>query len=37
MDELVVTETTVPMLPNKVNAVIERNTLIRNVSPKKGQ
>jgi len=32
MDELVVTETTVPMLPNKINAVIERNSTIRNVS-----
>ncbi len=33
MDELVVAESTVPMLPNKVNAVIERNTIIRNVRP----
>ena len=32
MDELVVTETTVPMLPNKINAVIERNSTIRNIS-----
>jgi hypothetical protein len=32
MDELVVSEATVPMLPNKVNAVIERETLIRNVT-----
>ena len=31
MDELVVAESTVPMLPNKMTAVIERNTLIRNV------
>jgi hypothetical protein len=31
MDELVVSETTVPMLPNKVNAVMERDTIIRNV------
>jgi hypothetical protein len=34
MDELVVTEATVPALPNKVNAVIERDTLIRNVGNK---
>jgi hypothetical protein len=33
MDELVVAETTVPMLPNKVNVVIERSTIIRNVPP----
>jgi hypothetical protein len=33
MDELVVAESTVPMLPNKVNAVIERDTVIRNVRP----
>jgi len=32
MDELVVAESTVPMLPNKMTAVIERNTIIRNVS-----
>jgi hypothetical protein len=32
MDELVVTETTLPMPPGKVNAVIERNIVIRNVS-----
>jgi len=31
MDELVVAESTVPMLPNKVSAVIERSTIIRNV------
>lgn len=31
MDELVVTETTLPMPPGKINAVIERNTIIRNV------
>ena len=37
MDELVVAESTVPMLPNKVNAVIERNTVIRNISPRTGQ
>jgi len=37
MDELVVAESTVPTLANKVNAVIERNTLIRNVTPKAGQ
>jgi hypothetical protein len=34
MDELVVTETTLPMPPGKVNAVIERNIVIRNVSAK---
>jgi len=32
MDELVVAETTLPMTQGKVNAVIERNTMIRNVS-----
>jgi hypothetical protein len=37
MDELVVAETTVPALPNKVNAVIERETLIRNVTAKAGE
>jgi len=34
MDELVVAESTVPMLPNKMSAVIERNTIIRSVSTK---
>lgn len=34
MDELVVTESTVPMLTNKINAVIERTTTIRNVPSK---
>ena len=34
MDELVVAESTVPMLPNKMSAVIERNTIIRNVGDK---
>jgi len=34
MDELVVAESTVPMLPNKMTAVIERNTIIRNVGNK---
>ncbi len=32
MDELVVTETTVPGMANKINTVIERNLTIRNVS-----
>jgi hypothetical protein len=32
MDELVVAESTLPMSPGKVNAVIERYTVIRNVS-----
>ena len=32
MDEVVVAETTVPTLPNKINAVIERYSVIRNVS-----
>jgi hypothetical protein len=32
MDELVVAESTVPGLPNKVTAVIERNTIIRNIA-----
>lgn len=31
MTELVVSETSLPMPPNKINAVIERNILIRNV------
>ncbi len=34
MDELVVTETTVPGMANKINAVIERSTTIRNVTGK---
>ncbi len=33
MAELVVTETRLPMPPNKINAVIERDILIRNVPP----
>jgi hypothetical protein len=37
MDELVVAETTVPALPNKMSAVIERDTVIRNVAPKAGE
>ena len=32
MDELVITESTVPLLPKPVDTVIERNTLIRNVT-----
>jgi hypothetical protein len=32
MTELVVSETTLPMPPNKINSVIERNIAIRNVS-----
>ncbi|UCG55650.1 MAG: hypothetical protein JSU70_12365 [Phycisphaerales bacterium] len=32
MYELVVTETTLPMPPNKINAVIEREIIIRNVT-----
>jgi hypothetical protein len=36
MDELVVTESTVPVLPNKVSSVIERNTIIRNVTTASG-
>ena len=32
MDELVVAESTVPSLSNKISAVIERNTIIRNVT-----
>ena len=31
MDEFVVSETTVPTLPNKIDAVTERNTVINNV------
>ena len=34
MNEVVVSETTLPMPPNKINAVIERNIVIRNVSEK---
>ncbi len=30
-NEIVVTEATMPMPPNKVNSVVERNVLIRNV------
>jgi hypothetical protein len=37
MDELVVAESTVPTLPNKISAVMERNTLIRNVTPQAGE
>jgi len=36
MDELVVTETVVPGMANKINAVIERTTVIRNVGGKTG-
>jgi len=32
MAELVVTETTLPMPPNKINAVVERDIVIRNVT-----
>lgn len=34
MDELVVTQSTVPTLPNPINTVIERNLVIRNLTPK---
>jgi len=34
MDEMVVTETRVPMLPDPINAVIERHSVIRNVTAK---
>lgn len=34
MDEVVVAESTVPALPNKINAVIERYSVIRNVTAK---
>ena len=37
MDELVVAETTVPTLPNKIHAVLERHSVIRNVPPKAGE
>jgi hypothetical protein len=37
MDELVVAESTVPVLPNKVHAVLERSTIIRNVPVKTGE
>ena len=37
MNEWVVTETVVPTLTNKINAVVERNIVIRNVTPKAGQ
>jgi hypothetical protein len=33
MDEFVVVEATLPMPPNKVNTVGERDILVRNVSP----
>ncbi len=36
MDELVVAESTVPGLANKISTVIERETVIRNVTPKAG-
>ena len=32
MDEVVVAETTLPMPPNKINSIIERHILIRNVT-----
>ncbi len=35
MDELVVSETSVPMVPTKVNGVIERSSTIRNTTVKK--
>jgi hypothetical protein len=37
MDELVVTESTVPTLPKPIDTVIERNVTIRNVTPKAAQ
>ncbi len=37
MDELVVAESTVPGLANKISAVIERHSIIRNVTPKAGE
>lgn len=37
MDELVVAESTVPGLSNKISAVIERHSVIRNVTPKAGE
>lgn len=37
MNEWVITEATVPTLTNKMNAVVERNIVIRNVAPKAGQ
>jgi hypothetical protein len=33
MGELVVAESTVPGLPNKISAVIERHSVIRNATP----
>jgi hypothetical protein len=36
MDELVVTESAVPTLPNKISSVIERHVTIHNVTPKTG-
>jgi hypothetical protein len=32
MDEFVVSETTLPMPPNKTNGVVERESIIRNVT-----
>jgi hypothetical protein len=37
MDELVVTESAVPTLPNKISTVIERHVTIHNVTPKTGE
>jgi hypothetical protein len=34
MNEVVISETTLPMPPNKINSVVARNILIRNVSEK---
>ena len=34
MNEIVISETTLPMPPNKINSVIERNIIIRNISQK---
>ncbi len=34
MEEFVISETTIPMQPNTINAIIERNIIIRNVSEK---
>ncbi|MBN2323235.1 MAG: hypothetical protein JXQ30_05835 [Spirochaetes bacterium] len=34
MNEVVISETTLPMPPNKINSIVERNILIRNVSEK---
>ncbi len=35
-DEVVISETKIPMPPNKINSIVERNIVIKNVSKDKG-